>query len=214
MATGGVVVFSLYSKYFDTQTDDCATSQSWVWPFPLPIIGSLTSNPLTRSLRAQLNTLVDNANAVILKAIGTAQANARTMTLVSANWDPWVQSTGGTFCRPGSSPFPNDASNNNVLFFKLATPFIWTPGIGFPFWKRDGISDGIFNESASYNYDVANMTVDELVDLAQTEYLKIKGRGFLTPEETKIFEYARYMELEARVNGPACSKGFISNLIP
>jgi len=202
MNPGGVVVFNLYAKYFDTRTNECATKQSWIWPFPLPVIGSLTSNPLTQSLRTQLNILVDNANQVLLNAISTAQANAKTMTLVSSNWDPWVQATAGTFCQPGSSPSPGDPSNANVLFFKLATYISWVPGL---FIRGDG----------GYGANgYGNLTTDELMDVAEHEYLKLHQRDVLTLDEREFFDYVRYMALEERVNDPACSRSFISSLIP
>ena len=112
MNDGGVVVFNYYAKYFNVETNDCATNENWAWP-----IGS--SLPLTTDLRGQLNTLVDNTNAA-LKA-GVEAASVSKMTLVAANWDPWVSTMKGQFCQPGSSPNPLDPDNAGVMFFKLDT---------------------------------------------------------------------------------------------
>jgi hypothetical protein len=112
MNDGGVVVFNYYAKYFNVETDDCANNQNWAWP-----LGS--SLPLTTDLREQFNTLVDNTNAA-LKA-GVEAASVSKMTLVAANWDPWVTTMNGQFCQPGSSPNPLDQSNAGVMFFKLDT---------------------------------------------------------------------------------------------
>jgi hypothetical protein len=109
---GGVVVFNYYAKYFNVDNEDCAT-QWWNWPL------SANGSPLTTDLRKQLNTLVDNTNAALKKAVEAA--NVSKMTLVAANWDPWVSEMKGQLCQPGASPDPNDPSNDNVMFFKLDT---------------------------------------------------------------------------------------------
>jgi hypothetical protein len=52
------------------------------------------------------------------------------------------------------------------------------------------------------------------MDVAEYQYLKLNQRDVLTPDEREFFDYVRYMALEERVNDPACSKSFISSLIP
>lgn len=104
--------FSDYAKYFNVENDDCATKNNWAWPLG-------TSLPLTTDLREQLNTLVDNTNAALKKAVEAA--NVSKMTLVAADWDPYVTAVKGQFCEPGASPSPIDPSNDDVMFFKLDT---------------------------------------------------------------------------------------------
>ncbi|KAK3935761.1 SGNH hydrolase-type esterase domain-containing protein [Diplogelasinospora grovesii] len=219
MNTNGIVVYNLYSKFFDTQTEECANNQNWVL-FGIP---SFFSNSLTSSLRQQLNTLVDNANSVIEKAIAHAQANAKKMTLISSNWEPWVTSTGGTFCMPGSSPFVEDPGNANVLFYKTDTPTAWTPGILCTYYiasgqayrclitKRDELAANISSEHLALldAYVAGNITDEQKFDLGVHNFKESKGRDYLTPEEQKMVDYARYMTLEARINGPACSSTFL-----
>ena len=220
MSTGSVVVVPQYAQFFDTQTNECATSHSWIFPFPLPVLGTLTSNPLTTGLRRQLNTLVKNANAKIAQAVSDFSASSRHITVVTSNWDQWVQSESGTFCRPGSSPYPSHSSNEKVLFFKMPTPITWLPGLSNFAYKRDENSTMAImpttpeGPSPLHHFEAGNMTVEELLDTAKEEFLRGKNRRFLTRDEEHIFEYAKHMAIQARINGPACSKSFLSNYIP
>ncbi|KAH8812729.1 SGNH hydrolase-type esterase domain-containing protein [Xylogone sp. PMI_703] len=116
MATNGIVVQVLYAQYFNDQTDDC-TSEDWQ-------IIDLSAGPglaLTKERRTTFNSLVLQTNTVIKEAVEEVAATAKTMTLVTADWDPWAPLTGGQFCEPGASPDPTDESNDSVMFFKLFT---------------------------------------------------------------------------------------------
>jgi Holliday junction resolvasome RuvABC DNA-binding subunit len=83
--TGGVVFYNPLSRFFNVQTQECATNQNWVYLKPLPLVGSQTSNRLTISVQRQLNDLVDSANQVITQAISDTQTNVKVMTLIPSN---------------------------------------------------------------------------------------------------------------------------------
>ena len=97
MATNGVVVMTGYAQYFNDQTDAC-TDEDW------RLIRSLgTRLPLTKDRRTLFNTLVQETNDAIKSVVQEVAYNAKTMTLVSASWDPWPPLAGGQFCKSSCS---------------------------------------------------------------------------------------------------------------
>lgn len=128
MGTNGIVVYALYAKYFNDQTDGC-TSENWWYPF-----SGAFGITLTPARRTALNALVDNANKVVRRAIAdaTGSSRPRTFTVQTADWDPWLDTVPGRFCEPGASPDPDDSSNANLQFFKFDT----TPYSGHDGLKR------------------------------------------------------------------------------
>jgi hypothetical protein len=111
MNIGGVVVFSYYTRYFDTQTDDCER-ENWRWPI------SLWGLRMTRTIRRRLNELVESANVALRLAVEGGDHTNRRMTLMASDWDPWVTLRGGRMCMPGSSGKPDDPG---LMFYKLDT---------------------------------------------------------------------------------------------
>lgn len=91
MATNGIVVQVLYAQYFNDQTDAC-TTEYWQ-------VETTTGLPLNRDRRTQFNSLVVQTNAAIQEAVDEVAATAKTMKVVTANWDPWAPLTGGQFCK-------------------------------------------------------------------------------------------------------------------
>ena len=93
MAPNGVVVLVKYAHYFNDQTDDC-THEDWT-------LFSITCGglPLTPARRTSFNNLVEQTNTALQTAADQAAAVAKTMTLVTANWDPWAPLTNGLFCK-------------------------------------------------------------------------------------------------------------------
>lgn len=92
MANNGIVVQVLYAQYFNDQTDAC-TKENWQ-------VLKTAGLPLNTSRRTQFNSLVVQTNAVIQAAVDEVAANATTtMKIVTADWDPWAQVTGGQFCK-------------------------------------------------------------------------------------------------------------------
>ncbi|ELR02729.1 hypothetical protein VC83_00834 [Pseudogymnoascus destructans] len=115
MAKDGIVVQVLYAQYFNDNTDAC-TSEDWQ-------IVDLSAGglPLSKERRTEFNSLVVDTNKAIREVVEEVAADAMTMTLVAADWDPWAPLTGGQFCEPDASPDPDDKSNADVMFFKLFT---------------------------------------------------------------------------------------------
>jgi len=106
----------LYAKFFNAVTDECS-DENWV-------LGGVTftpGSPVTTDLRTRLNTLTDNCNDALRKAITRAQGNLKVATLVEADWDPFVVAIDGRFCEAGASSDPADVSNVNVQFIKFST---------------------------------------------------------------------------------------------
>lgn len=92
MAKNGIVVMVLYAEYFNDQTDAC-TDEDW----RVISFGGF-SLPLTKERRTRFNNLVVQTNTALQEVVDEVAASATTMTLVSANWDPWAPLTGGQFC--------------------------------------------------------------------------------------------------------------------
>jgi hypothetical protein len=93
MATNGIVVMVLYAQYFNDQTDACE-NENW------QVIGiPFTGLPLTKARRTTFNNLVISTNTALQEVIDDVASSATTMTLVSANWDPWAPTIGGQFCK-------------------------------------------------------------------------------------------------------------------
>ena len=63
--------------------------------------------PLTPTRRTSFNNLVEQTNTALQSAADQAAAAAKTMTLVTANWDPWAPLTGGLFCEEIIISLPN-----------------------------------------------------------------------------------------------------------
>ncbi|KFZ19849.1 hypothetical protein V501_00466 [Pseudogymnoascus sp. VKM F-4519 (FW-2642)] len=116
MAKNGIVVQVLYAQYFNDKTDAC-TSEDW----QIIDLDAGAGVSLSKKRRTQFNSLVVDTNKAIKEVVEEVAADAKTMTLVTADWDVWAPLTGGQFCEPDASPDPEDDSNNNVMFFKLFT---------------------------------------------------------------------------------------------
>lgn len=94
MAKNGIVVQVLYAQYFNDATDAC-TSEDWQI-VDLQKGGGL---PVSKERRTQYNSLVSQTNAAIKEVVDEVKASAKTMTLVTADWDPWAPLTNGQFCK-------------------------------------------------------------------------------------------------------------------
>ncbi|OBT40328.1 hypothetical protein VE00_08476 [Pseudogymnoascus sp. WSF 3629] len=116
MAKDGIVVQVLYAQYFNDKTDAC-TSEDW----QIIDLDAGAGVSLSKKRRTQFNSLVVDTNKAIKEVVEEVAADAKTMTLVTADWDVWAPLTGGQFCEPDASPDPEDDSNANVMFFKLFT---------------------------------------------------------------------------------------------
>jgi len=144
MDAQGIIVLSSYAPYFDNTTTDCTNNEDWVFPGQ----AGGTSLLLSTSHRTSFNTLVANTNAK-LKAAVDKVAKTASSTVVFADWSAWGEAIGGRFCEKGSSPYPDDPSNDNAMFYKLPTPKIFTPGT---FYRRNSElgSDSMLELSSNF----------------------------------------------------------------
>ncbi|PYH81906.1 SGNH hydrolase, partial [Aspergillus uvarum CBS 121591] len=191
MAKDGIIVLAGYAQYFNNETSDCTNNQDWVFPGQA---GS-TSLLLSTAHRTSFNTLVQNTNAKLQAAVAQA-AKSASSTIVFADWDDWGAATSGRFCESGSSPDPEDSSNDNVLFFKLPTYKTFNPGT---IYSRD-----FWDSSSMLEISSANTTTT------------------FEQEQKKAEEYAQLLEWaseplvkrDSSPTAPACTKSSLSSLLP
>lgn len=94
MAKDGIVVQVLYAQYFNDKTDAC-TSEDW----QIIDLDAGAGVSLSKKRRTQFNSLVVDTNKAIKEVVEEVAAGAKTMTLVTADWDVWAPLTGGQFCK-------------------------------------------------------------------------------------------------------------------
>lgn len=167
MATDGIVVYNSYARFFNEETDDCATNQDWApvyWyryltggddPLPLTIDRRKRFNNLTVALNDMLRDVVhDVADEVKYKA-------------GFASWDLWgIDGVDGQMCDPSSSGAYPDDKQPDLLFFKPDTrKTIWK----FPIRKRlDGDGETQDDGSTTTFVDLDGTADGEIVDELDT----------------------------------------------
>ena len=114
MAVNGIVVYTLYAKFFNADTDACS-DKTWTYLDPTGSSGL----KLTKERRKRLNDMVDSANQKIQNAITSFRNRYETAKaeLVTASWDNFVIATKGRFCEQGASDNPDD--NLGLVFQRL-----------------------------------------------------------------------------------------------
>lgn len=189
MVKNGIIVLASYAQYFNNVTSDCTDNEDWVFPGQ----AGGTSLLLTTAHRTSFNTLVQNTNAKLQAAV-TAASKSASSTIVFANWDPWGDATNGRFCEPGSSPDPEDSSNDNVLFFKLPTYKVFNPGTVY---GRDlqWVSDPMMQMSA-------NISAVQEGEKERREYAQLMEWAFMP------------LTKRSSPSAPACDKSALSGLLP
>lgn len=80
MAKDGIVVQVLYAQYFNDKTDAC-TSEDW----QIIDLDAGAGVSLSKKRRTQFNSLVVDTNKAIKEVVEGVAANAKTMTLVTAD---------------------------------------------------------------------------------------------------------------------------------
>ncbi|KAL4906925.1 hypothetical protein BDW74DRAFT_176523 [Aspergillus multicolor] len=112
----GVVVFTLYSPFFDTQNEDCADKFDWSFPQGLPFSGL----KLTIERRKKYNELVANINTAIKELVKEYQANSWIKYRITyADWEAWPREiVKGQFCVPGSKRDYPDVTQPELHFFR------------------------------------------------------------------------------------------------
>lgn len=183
----GIIVLASYAPYFNNQTDDCTDNEDWVFPGQ----AGRTSLLLTKDHRTSFNTLVANTNAKLKSAVTKASQSASSI-IIFADWSAWGEATSGRFCEPGSSPNPDDSSNDNALFFKLPTYKIFNPGVVYRNLGFDAVSqvESAFNLTTAHPSH-AQAGYSQLLDSIAASLMKRDGP-----------------------TAGVCSKSAVSNLLP
>ncbi|KAJ5153372.1 SGNH hydrolase [Penicillium canariense] len=187
MDSRGMIVLASYAPYFNNQTDDCTNNEDWVFPGQ----AGGTSLLLTKAHRTSFNTLVANTNAKLKSAVDNA-AKTASSTIVFADWSAWGEATNGRFCEPGSSPDPDDSSNDNALFFKLPTYKVFNPGVVY----RDLAFYPLAQMESASNLTSVNPTHE------QAGYTRL------------LDSIADSLEKRDGPTAGACTKSVVSNLLP
>ncbi|PWY82996.1 SGNH hydrolase [Aspergillus heteromorphus CBS 117.55] len=119
MGYNGVIIYALYGQFFNTENDDCATSQDWAFPRLDPI----SPLALTKEHREKFNTLVVNINKAIKDVVHELSPSTDSYPFIgTADWDAFVrEGLHGEFCRPESTGQYPDPSQPNLAFFKPDT---------------------------------------------------------------------------------------------
>ncbi|KAK1758817.1 SGNH hydrolase-type esterase domain-containing protein [Echria macrotheca] len=121
----GVLIYSGYAPFFNTENEDCATKQEWAikawkwWQFWKWLTPSLT---LTVDRRKKFNTLVGNINKAI-KEVVTEFDKDRDIgyRATFSDWSSWPKISGGEFCDPDSTGRYPDPEQPDLMFIKFGT---------------------------------------------------------------------------------------------
>ncbi|KAI4250606.1 MAG: hypothetical protein L6R40_000206 [Gallowayella cf. fulva] len=118
MNKDSIVVYNLYTQYFNTETDACEKDQAWAFPklFFSPL--KLTSNR-----RKKFNTLVVNINKAIDEVVDEIDKESKVKyKIATADWDVWPQEgVSGQYCVPQSTGRYPDPKQPDLQFFKPDT---------------------------------------------------------------------------------------------
>lgn len=173
MADKGVIVLSSYAPYFNNQTSDCADKEDWV----LTGQAGTTSLLLSKAHRTSFNNLVAHTNAKLKSAVDKV-AKTASSTVVFSDWSAWGEAIGGRFCEPGSSPNPEDKSNDNALFYKLPTYKVFNPGTVYrrdSEWASDSTLEYSSNITSIQEAEQEQSELDQLMDWISSPLAKRNG---------------------------------------
>lgn len=109
MKPSGIIVLGGYGQFFDDTTDAC-TSENWAYASA----SGTSSLPLSKSLRATMNSLVRQANTKLASAARVMDNASRNIRVGFADWDDWVPAVHGRFCTQGMD---TDPANTPTLHF-------------------------------------------------------------------------------------------------
>jgi hypothetical protein len=173
MADKGIIVLSSYAPYFNNQTCECADKEDWVFPGQA---GS-TSLLLSKAHRTSFNKLVANTNAKLRSAVDKV-AKTASSTVVFSDWSAWGEAIGGRFCESGSSPDPEDKSNDNALFYKLPTYKVFNPGTVYrreSEWASDSMLEYSSNITSIQEAEQEQSELDQFMDWISSPLAKRDG---------------------------------------
>lgn len=92
---GGVVLYTLYATFFNSETDPC---DHQTWNMLEGIIPIDNGMKLTKDLRRKLNKLVTDANAKIASAIKAFGGGTDRIKVMPVAWDEYAVASKGRFC--------------------------------------------------------------------------------------------------------------------
>ncbi|KAJ6121526.1 hypothetical protein N7512_003991 [Penicillium capsulatum] len=111
MAEGGIVVYSLYSRFFNETTTHCSSKS-------MNLMSDSSLGTWTRKLREELNQLVLDANKQIKLAIEEVR-DKKKMRIEIVEPDEYIGAIHGRMCEDGQSDDYNNAKNGNMAFTML-----------------------------------------------------------------------------------------------
>ncbi|KAL4953353.1 SGNH hydrolase-type esterase domain-containing protein [Aspergillus filifer] len=116
MKKDGIVIFSRYAQYFNTEDNECGDRQDWSFP-PLAAVKGLQ---LTIERRKKFNNLVENINTAIKEVVNEYRKNSWIKYRIRyTKWDDWVKkAVKGQFCVPGTSRDYPDPMQPDLQFFR------------------------------------------------------------------------------------------------
>ncbi|KAF1812794.1 SGNH hydrolase [Eremomyces bilateralis CBS 781.70] len=119
MNDDSVVVFNLYSPFFDAETSSCADKTKEDWTL-LPFGNALE---LTKERRRTFNTLAANANKALKEVVEEFQTKSNIKYKIGwSDWSPWVtKGVSGLMCGEKSSGLYPDPVQPDLQFFKPST---------------------------------------------------------------------------------------------
>ncbi|KAL8897389.1 MAG: hypothetical protein Q9207_007240, partial [Kuettlingeria erythrocarpa] len=122
-----IVVYTLYAQVFN-DIDPACNEQSWVLFDPTGRSGKDIDLKLTTDKRRKMNEMVLAANDRIRTAITNKQNGfeSRKISIVIADWDPYVGKIHGRFCEEGATLNPDD--NLSLVFQRQDQTPIFVPG--------------------------------------------------------------------------------------
>lgn len=113
MAKNGLVVYTLYAQFFNSETQACNKRSMSLLE---GIVLKNTAVFWTQDLRRKLNKLVVDANREIQDAIIDVKDK---INVEIADWDPIAKANNGRFCEPGVVDKYRDEKNAGLLFNRL-----------------------------------------------------------------------------------------------
>ncbi|KAM7214515.1 SGNH hydrolase-type esterase domain containing protein [Rhypophila decipiens] len=114
--TGGIIILAGYAQFFDDTSDGC-TNENWSFS----LLDAKASLPLSRRLRATLNSLVRQTNQRLASAVATMdRVTFGNVRIGFADWDEWPGAVQGRFCVQGMHTDPKMAVST-LQFIKQDT---------------------------------------------------------------------------------------------
>ncbi|KAF7531582.1 hypothetical protein G7054_g8745 [Neopestalotiopsis clavispora] len=144
----GVLVYSGYAPFFNTDNEDCAdsTKQNWAlkaWRWWQFWNWANTALALTIERRQKFNTLVEGINKAISEVVEEIDKDtAIGYRATFSDWSDWPGIVDGQFCSPSSTGKYPDPEQPDLLFIKFNTAVGSSPHDEVKRRRRDIHTDG------------------------------------------------------------------------